>query len=108
MVGRNDYDYYARLKAWEKQQNDAETAVQKQRKVLMDLVATRTQYQKTLSEHRRWQKQEAEKKAAEAAGTVEKGIGRGKNSEMSLRKRKKTKSWPTRKNLRKKKPKSIG
>ena len=71
-VGRNDYDYYARLKAWEKQQNDAETAVQKQRKVLMDLVATRTQYQKTLSEHRRWQKQEAEKKAAEAAEQLKK------------------------------------
>lgn len=71
-VGRNDYDYYARLKAWEKQQNDAETAVQKQRKVLMDLVATRTQYQKTLSEYRRWEKQEAEKKAAEAAKQVKK------------------------------------
>ena len=71
-VGQNDYDYYARLKAWEKQQNDAELAVQKQRKVLMDLIATRTQYQKTLSEYRRWEKQEAEKKAAEAAEQTKK------------------------------------
>lgn len=65
-------EYSARLKTWEKQQNDAEVAVQKQRKVLMDLVATRTQYQKTLSEYRRWEKQEAEKKAAEAAKQVKK------------------------------------
>ena len=65
-------EYSARLRAWAKQQNDAEVAVQKQRKVLMDLVATRTQYQKTLSEYRRWEKQEAEKKAAEAAKQVKK------------------------------------
>lgn len=71
-AGQNDYDYYARLKSWEKQQNESEVAVRKQRKVLMDLVATRTQYQKTLSEYRRWEKQEAEKKAAEAAKQVKK------------------------------------
>ena len=65
-------EYSARLRAWAKQQNDAEVAVQKQRKVLMDHVATRTQYQKTLSEYRRWEKQEAEKKAAEAAKQVKK------------------------------------
>lgn len=71
-AGQNDYDYYTRLKSWEKQQNESEVAVRKQRKVLMDLVSTRTQYQKTLSEYRRWEKQEAEKKAAEAAKQVKK------------------------------------
>lgn len=71
-AGQHDYDYYARLNTWEKQRNAAELAVQKQRKVMMDLVATRTQYQKTLMDYRAWEKREAEKNAAEAAEQVKK------------------------------------
>lgn len=71
-AGQHDYTYSERLGEWEKQQNEAELAVQNQRKVLMDLIATRTQYQKTLSAYRMWEKQEAEKKAAETAEQVKK------------------------------------
>ena len=71
-TGQHDYTYSERLGEWKKQQNEAELAVQNQRKVLMDLIATRTQYQKTLSAYRMWEKQEAEKKAAEAAEQVKK------------------------------------
>ena len=71
-TGQHDYTYSERLGEWKKQQNEAELAVQNQRKVLMDLIATRTQYQKTLSAYRMWEKQEAEKKAAETAEQVKK------------------------------------
>lgn len=71
-TGQHDYTYSERLGEWKKQQNEAELAVQNQRKVLMDLIATRTQYQKTLSAYRKWEKQEAEKKAAETAEQVKK------------------------------------
>lgn len=71
-TGQHDYTYSERLGEWKKQQNEAELAVQNQRKVLMDLIATRTQYQKTLSAYRMWEKQETEKKAAETAEQVKK------------------------------------
>ena len=106
-TGQHDYTYSERLGEWKKQQNEAELAVQNQRKVLMDLIATRTQYQKTLSAYRMWEKQEAEKKAAETAEQVKKESAAQK-LRTELEKEKKEKSLPTRKNLRKRKPKSIG